>query len=248
MSGFFRALRRVASRMSLRRKKKRRPNLKRTLEQEPQEEIKPNAQSSIEADDKLDFSISVDVYRERPIDVTDANGSVAKPDESMADKTKSSDDTSSLSSDSDEKKTPTTKSKNIFRMKVKEKVLKKQFDECDPEVCVDMLKSPTVKAFTALKNKLKKSDKVWVQGFLDAGGLDVLLDAVDIIGSRRVTNLSEALKLLECVSCVTKLVNSKSGLSFLVTHGSYTQKLVKGKTSLFFFSCQTRIPYIYTYS
>eukprot|EP00105_Crassostrea_gigas_P020124 XP_011438826.1 PREDICTED: inverted formin-2 [Crassostrea gigas] len=227
MSGFFRALRRVASRMSLRRKKKRRPNLKRTLEQEPKEEIKPNAQSSIEADDKLDFSISVDVYRERPIDVTDANGSVAKPDENMADKTKSSDDTSSLSSDSDEKKTPTTKSKNIFRMKVKEKVLKKQFDECDPEVCVDMLKSPTVKAFTALKNKLKKSDKVWVQGFLDAGGLDVLLDAVDIIGSRRVTNLSEALKLLECVSCVTKLVNSKSGLSFLVTHGSYTQKLVK---------------------
>lgn len=235
MSGFFRALRRVASRMSLRRKKKRRPNLKRTLEQEPKKEIKPNAQSSIEADDKLDFSISVDVYRERPIDVTDANGSVAKPDKNMADKTKSSDDTSSLSSDSDEKKTPTTKSKNIFRMKVKEKVLKKQFDECDPEVCVDMLKSPTVKAFTALKNKLKKSDKVWVQGFLDAGGLDVLLDAVDIIGSRRVTNLSEALKMLECVSCVTKLVNSKSGLSFLVTHGSYTQKLVKGKTSLFFF-------------
>lgn len=165
MSGFFRALRRVAGRMSLRRKKKRRPNLKRTLEQEQQEEIKPNAQSNIEAaqetDDKLDFSISVDVHRERPIDVTDANGSVTKPDENMADKTKSSDDTSSLSSDSDEKKTPTTKPKNIFRMKVKEKVFKKQFDECDPEVCVDMLKSPTVKAFTALKNKLKKSDKVW---------------------------------------------------------------------------------------
>lgn len=170
-----------------------------------------------------------DVHKERPIDVVDVSVAAEKNNGKMEDKSKSSDDTSSLSSDSDTKATQSTPSKNRFRMKVKEKVYKKKFDECDPEVCVDMLRSPTVKAFTALKNKLKKADKAWNQGFLDVGGLDVLLDAIDIIGSRRVTDLSEALKMLECVACVTKLVNTKMGLSFLVQHGSYTKKLVKGK-------------------
>lgn len=235
MSGFFRTLRRVAGRMSFRRKKKRRPNLKRTLEQETTEDTKPETGSKLKSEQETGGTIVADVHKERPIDVVDCNvAATEKNNGKMEDKSKSSDGTSSLSSDSDTKPTQSTPSKNRFRMKVKEKVYKKKFDECDPEVCVDMLRSPTVKAFTALKNKLKKADKAWNQGFLDVGGLDVLLDAIDIIGSRRVTDLSEALKMLECVACVTKLVNTKMGLSFLVQHGSYTKKLVKGKPVFMF--------------
>lgn len=237
MSGIIRALRRAAGRLTFRRKKKRRP--KRSPEPYATEDlVDTNAHSNIvvkrDTEEEIDHSILVDVHR-NTTDAIDVKNSVDVTDNSMDDKRKlvqkkTSEDTSSLSMDSDEERSPNDKgSKWKFRKKVKEKILQKQFDECEPEVCVDMLRTPTVKAFTALKKKLKKTDKAWTQGFLDGGGLDVLLDAVDIIGGRRVTELSEALKVLECVSCVTKLVNSKMGMTFLVQHGSYTKKLIKGK-------------------
>lgn len=104
-----------------------------------------------------------------------------------------------------------------------------QFDECDADDFVDLLSSPSVKTLTALKKKLKKSDRDWIHEFLDGAGLGILLDAVDVIGSRRVTKLSEALKLFQCVSCIKLLVNSLTGLSFFVQHSSHIKKLVKGK-------------------
>lgn len=79
----------------------------------------------MEVDDKFDFLILVDVYRERLIDVIDVNGSVVKLDENMVDKMKLFDDMFLLFFDLDEKKILIIKLKNIFRMKVKEKVLKK---------------------------------------------------------------------------------------------------------------------------
>lgn len=84
-----------------------------------------NVYLSIEVDDKFDFLILVDVYRERLIDVIDVNGSVVKLDENMVDKMKLFDDMFLLFFDLDEKKILIIKLKNIFRMKVKEKVLKK---------------------------------------------------------------------------------------------------------------------------
>ncbi|XP_062592916.1 inverted formin-2-like, partial [Saccostrea cucullata] len=229
MSGIIRALRRMAGRLSFRRKKKRRRDSQLSPQQQPDDEFeKEKEQPETDLKREPADDIIVDVHRDTTdADVTDAKDGSDVSDDKMEDKKKSSEDSSSSSSDSDQEKTSGATSKWKFRTKVKEKILQKQFDECDGEMCVDMLRTPTVKAFTALKRKLKKSDKAWVQGFLDCGGLDVLLDAVDVISSRRVTDLSEALKLLECVSCITKLVNSKMGLSFLVQHGSYTKRLVK---------------------
>jgi hypothetical protein len=109
------------------------------------------------------------------------------------------------------------------------KALEAELDECEPEEFVELLRTPTDTKFTALKKKLKNGDKEWTHGFLNSGGLDVLLDAVDVISSRRVTKLSAAMTLFACVSCITKLVNSQTGLSFFVQHGSYTKRLAKGK-------------------
>ena len=44
-------------------------------------------------------------------------------------------------------------------------------DRCDPDVCVSFLRNPSIKTYAALKRKLKKADKDWIQGFLDADGL-----------------------------------------------------------------------------
>ena len=92
-----------------------------------------------------------------------------------------------------------------------------------------LLKIPSVQTFGALKKKLKGSGKDWMQGFLDHEGLEALLDCIDSLGGRRVTQLSDALLLLECVACVKCVMNSKMGLELLVQRPDYVCRLVKGE-------------------
>ncbi|XP_061190247.1 inverted formin-2-like [Saccostrea echinata] len=144
---------------------------------------------------------------------------------SSSQETSSVNTSSSSSSSSDEENIQEISRKEKFRKVVKEVI--RQIRKLDPEICVKLLQDPSLNVLSALKKKIKKLDKNWTLEFLNSGGLDALLDVVDVIGNRRVTKFSEAVKLLECVVCVTKLVNSKEGLSFFVQNGSYTKKLVK---------------------
>ena len=58
----------------------------------------------------------------------------------------------------------------------------------------------------------------------------VLLDAVDGLSAPRLCQLSEAMTLLECVACVREVMNSKVGLSFIISNTGYIRQLTKGKT------------------
>ena len=103
------------------------------------------------------------------------------------------------------------------------------FDSYTPEICIDFLKSPNLKLLSSLNKKLKQNKADWNEEFLELNGSGVLLDIVDTLGQKRVTQLSDALLLLECVECIKTLMNSKMGLEYLVDHGEYLKKLVKGK-------------------
>ena len=46
-------------------------------------------------------------------------------------------------------------------------------ETCEPDVAVSLLRLPAMKTYTALKKKLKASGTDWMQGFLEAGGLEV---------------------------------------------------------------------------
>ncbi|KAH9490928.1 hypothetical protein Btru_034272, partial [Bulinus truncatus] len=87
----------------------------------------------------------------------------------------------------------------------------------------------TVQTFSSVKKKLRSSNQEWLQSFLEFEGLEKLLDCVDSFASRRVTVLSDALILIECVECIKSVLNSKIGLAALVQKSQYARRLIKGK-------------------
>ena len=134
---------------------------------------------------------------------------------------------------SEEPKKP--KSKHPFKKmqsKIMDVMSHQNFDSMSPEVCIDFLRSPSLKLLSALNRKLKQNDAEWKESFLDQSGSEALLDLVDTLGIKRVTQLADALLLLECVSCVKSIMNSKMGLAYLVEHGASLNRLVKGKLHL----------------
>ena len=99
-----------------------------------------------------------------------------------------------------------------------------------PEAFIDFLKAaPNLKLLTALNKKLRQRELEWNKHFLDLDGYNVLLDLVDSLGIQRVTQLSDALVLLECVHCIKTLMNLKMSHEYLVNNKSSLKKLVKGK-------------------
>ena len=52
---------------------------------------------------------------------------------------------------------------------------------------------------------------------------------IGIMGSQRVTQLREAMCLLECVECIRAVMNSRVGLEFFIHHKQPIQQLVVGE-------------------
>ena len=136
----------------------------------------------------------------------------------------------------DKKETPIQLKKKsgknpLVRMqsKILDALSHQNFDSYTPAICIDFLKSPNLKLLSSLNKKLKHNNADWNEEFLELHGSDVLLDIVDALGYKRVTKLSDALLLLESVECVKTIMNSKMGLDYLVQHGDYLKKLVKGE-------------------
>ena len=122
--------------------------------------------------------------------------------------------------------------KNPFvriQSKIMDVLSHQNFDAYSPAICIDFLKCPNLKLLSSLNKKLKQNKKDWIEEFLELQGSDALLDLVDMLGFKRVTHLDDALLLLESVSCIKTLMNSKIGLPYLVQHGDYLKKLVKGE-------------------
>lgn len=55
-----------------------------------------------------------------------------------------------------------------------------------------------------------------------------LLEMVENLSSQRVTQLTDAMLLLEVVQCIRALMNDKVGLEYFITHLESSQQLVLG--------------------
>jgi len=67
-----------------------------------------------------------------------------------------------------------------------------------------------------------------MEGFLEEGGLEVLLHGVESLSGRRVVQLTDAMLLLECVACVKSVMNSTVGLQLITHSRDDVNILVKG--------------------
>ena len=98
--------------------------------------------------------------------------------------------------------------------------------DASPEFCVRLLKSPSVQNYHGIRSKLKSSSEDWITEFLDNDGMEVLLGALERLSSRKL--FVDAVVLLECTYCIKTVLNSKSGLQFMIANREFTRRLGGG--------------------
>jgi hypothetical protein len=118
--------------------------------------------------------------------------------------------------------------RSLFKKRVEMVRDSVDFDQCDLETGISTLKVPSPEKYTALTKKIRSSNSEWLEKFLQYDGLEALLDAIGTISHRRVTQLSDAMMLLKCISCIKEVMNSKLGLDHLIANKEAPTKLIKG--------------------
>uniref|UniRef100_A0A8C7FIH7 Inverted formin 2 n=1 Tax=Oncorhynchus kisutch TaxID=8019 RepID=A0A8C7FIH7_ONCKI len=103
--------------------------------------------------------------------------------------------------------------------------LEANLESADPELCILMLQVPSVVNYSGLKRRLEGSEESWMVQFLELSGLDLLLEALDSLSGRGCSRIADALLQLTCVSCVRAVMNSSSGINFIVENEGYIRKL-----------------------
>lgn len=66
--------------------------------------------------------------------------------------------------------------------------------------------------------------------FLENNGMEVLLDALEKLGSLKLL-FDAAVMLSECASCIKTVMNSKTGLDFMVGNRDFTRRLGRGNVN-----------------
>ena len=103
-------------------------------------------------------------------------------------------------------------------------------DDLDPDECIDLLQlGSRMQIFFAVRAKILDCSKKWMKEFVRQGGLGYLFDALeDLTDKRRSYGISEACEILECVSCIKAVMNSKAGLEAMVERKECSRKLANG--------------------
>ncbi|XP_078369378.1 LOW QUALITY PROTEIN: inverted formin-2-like [Oculina patagonica] len=108
---------------------------------------------------------------------------------------------------------------------------KGQFSNIEPELCISLLRIPSLKNFSALHPKLAKCSTQWMSEFLVLGGLDVLMNALEILSVRLSAQnchiaFMDAFVALECVQCIKEVLNSQAGVLYFLSSPDLVCQLV----------------------
>ncbi|XP_039256572.2 inverted formin-2-like [Styela clava] len=110
---------------------------------------------------------------------------------------------------------------------IEEKV--SNLENADPELCIKLLHYPSMQNFSGLKHKIQSASVEWMLSFLEQDGLDVLFETLGRLSKQTAQSKkfswNRSMELLQCVECVKAVMNSKTGLDFIIKHEEYTRKL-----------------------
>lgn len=98
----------------------------------------------------------------------------------------------------------------------------------DPELCITLMDRGL--NFRGLMQRLKSADQQWMEQFLAAGGLTAIFDALEALARLGFSSITDALRQLECVSCIKAVMNNKFGLEFIIVQPGegFVKKLAQG--------------------
>ncbi len=101
----------------------------------------------------------------------------------------------------------------------------------DPELCITLMDRGL--NFRGLMHRLKTADQQWIEQFIVLGGLTAIFDALEALARLGFSSIADALKQLECVSCVKAVMNNKFGLEFIIAQPGegFVKKLAEGACS-----------------
>lgn len=94
---------------------------------------------------------------------------------------------------------------------------------------VQKLHTPSVNCYAVVKRKLAERDLEWILLFLVNNGLDILLETLEKLCENRTTSFNVALLQVDCVECIRGVMNSQSGLDYIIDNQEFTRKLAAGK-------------------
>ena len=125
-----------------------------------------------------------------------------------------------------------SRAKKLVRHDTSQGLESTSLDGADPELCISLLHRGL--NFSGLKNRLRKADQTWMEGFLENGGLSAIFDALQVLGDKGFSSLADALKQLDCVACIKAVMNSQVGLDFIIHYPEqkYVRKLSEGNVLL----------------
>ena len=83
--------------------------------------------------------------------------------------------------------------------------------------------------YSGLLRRLQSSTTAWKVLFLELRGLDLLLEALERVSGRGCLHIADALLQMKCVACVRAVMNTKTGLDFMLDNQGYVRTLAQGE-------------------
>ncbi|XP_033103460.1 inverted formin-2-like isoform X2 [Anneissia japonica] len=98
-------------------------------------------------------------------------------------------------------------------------------ENSDPELCIQLLRIPSIQNYSGLKKRITTADPEWMQNFLEMDGLDVLLSTLERLSDHKSSGIANAYLQLGIVGVIKAILNSKTGMEFIVDNPEMTRKL-----------------------
>ena len=93
----------------------------------------------------------------------------------------------------------------------------------------DSFNRPSVKALLDLKRSISTANAQWIRRFLEHNGVERLLQVFQSLYEQASPSFVDTLLQLSCVGCIRAVMNSRTGLEYIIENKEFVNKFAFGK-------------------